>query len=582
MAAKDEELQPTHFVTNSTAPLFSGSSSSSLAPLCDLPRYTLLIASTAASQITEACEMLCVSQFFERATKGYVLLSDVAPLAFTRYVRVRECALFESAEHALVQRSALVGNYVHAQLQRDEQVATIESLKSGEILHVVSTRGMRGYLNAYLTGKNSHREKLQFQQPLQLEHQKSVKQVSMKQNSMKQMSLKHDPMKQGSVKQKPMKQESVQPEFLHEQQKVPLEHGKQRVELGKVQILELGQQELQKDQTLEQQELKLEQVHKFQQEQEQLEDQVLGQELEQQGLQLRQERPFSGHSSRAKKQRTANQQAEITHSKLLQFDAQSNTYQFQFSSIGIVHSCFKDKNGTPRQGNLVPHSRARLELTIPHAEHALEGLEQFTHVWILFVFHKNSAVRNGDQPPKVRPPRLGGEKVGLFATRTPHRPNPIGLTVARIESIVKNVVHLSAVDLVDGTPILDIKPYCPFYDCLTTPPAMAVPQQQHNSVLTPKWIEEAPKPRIPLEHIEFDLEAEQCLRSLVPTLHFFHSYEDVKQAIVEVIQTDPRPTYVKKTKKERLYGFRLDNINVRCQFDQDDKVKVVVVEKWEE
>lgn len=94
----------------------------------------------------------------------------------------------------------------------------------------------------------------------------------------------------------------------------------------------------------------------------------------------------------------------------------------------------------------------------------MDGLAEFSHVWLVFVFHMNTAVRNQEQHPKIRPPRLGGEKVGIFATRTPHRPNPIGLTVAKIEKIEKDTIFFSAVDLVNGTPIIDIKPYCPFYD----------------------------------------------------------------------------------------------------------------------
>ncbi|XP_076465229.1 tRNA (adenine(37)-N6)-methyltransferase-like isoform X2 [Babylonia areolata] len=136
----------------------------------------------------------------------------------------------------------------------------------------------------------------------------------------------------------------------------------------------------------------------------------------------------------------------------------------QMRPIGYLRSVFQFKNGTPRQPSLC--SAARGSMTVDKSifnnpEHALEGLEQFSHAWIVFVFHKNQC---GHTKAKVKPPRLNGKRVGVFSTRSPYRPNAIGLTLAKIERISGATVHLSGIDIVDGTPVLDIKPFIPQYD----------------------------------------------------------------------------------------------------------------------
>ncbi|XP_076996198.1 tRNA (adenine(37)-N6)-methyltransferase [Tamandua tetradactyla] len=132
--------------------------------------------------------------------------------------------------------------------------------------------------------------------------------------------------------------------------------------------------------------------------------------------------------------------------------------------IGYLESCFSAKNGTPRQPSICSHSRACLRIRksiFNNPEHSLMGLEQFSHVWILFVFHKNGRLSH---KAKVQPPRLNGAKTGVFSTRSPHRPNAIGLTLAKLEKVEGGTVHLSGIDMVHGTPVLDIKPYIADYD----------------------------------------------------------------------------------------------------------------------
>ncbi|XP_072987854.1 uncharacterized protein [Typha latifolia] len=147
---------------------------------------------------------------------------------------------------------------------------------------------------------------------------------------------------------------------------------------------------------------------------------------------------------------------------------------YPMAPIGTVQSCFSTRNGTPRQPLVVPLARACLVLDpgrVP-AE-ALEGLANYSHCWILYVFHLNTDLDKLWKQPsrskfkaKVRVPRLKGGKMGVLATRSPHRPCPIGLSVAKIEALDGNAILLSGVDLVDGTPILDIKPYLPYSDSI--------------------------------------------------------------------------------------------------------------------
>lgn len=141
--------------------------------------------------------------------------------------------------------------------------------------------------------------------------------------------------------------------------------------------------------------------------------------------------------------------------------------QFTFQPIGRLESPFREKFGVPRQSQLVPAARSVLKLD-PACREALTDLEGFSHVWVIFVFHAHV---DAGWNPLVRPPRLGGTaKTGVFSTRAPHRPNPIGLSVVRLEAVDRNAdpptVTLSGGDFVDGTPVLDLKPYVPRFDCV--------------------------------------------------------------------------------------------------------------------
>lgn len=167
--------------------------------------------------------------------------------------------------------------------------------------------------------------------------------------------------------------------------------------------------------------------------------------------------------------------------------------------IGYISSIYRLCVGTPRQGLLAPNSRGRINLFANKiAFDSIQDLEGFSHVWIVFVFHLNNSSppmdgtlqqqqqKQNQFPSKIKPPALGGKKVGIFATRSPHRPNPIGFSLCKLDRVIvpssknknKNkenkmtnksndvlyYIDISGLDLVDGTPVLDIKPYVPHYD----------------------------------------------------------------------------------------------------------------------
>lgn len=145
-------------------------------------------------------------------------------------------------------------------------------------------------------------------------------------------------------------------------------------------------------------------------------------------------------------------------------EATNGLSMLEMSPIGVVNSWFPEKRGTPRQPGVSGSARGKLTLhntVFTNPEHALEGLEEYSHMWILFHFHRNDSTHIR---AKVAPPRLNGARMGVFATRSPHRPCPIGLSLVQIDKVEGNVIFFSGVDMVDGTPVLDIKPYIPQYD----------------------------------------------------------------------------------------------------------------------
>lgn len=216
---------------------------------------------------------------------------------------------------------------------------------------------------------------------------------------------------------------------------------------------------------------------------------------------------------------------------------------FEFEPIGYIQTPFKERFGTPRQPSLVPSSWGILKLRPGlNLFGSLEGLEGFSHAWLIFVFHEN---QNKAVRAKIHPPRMEGGKIGLFATRTPHRPNPIGLSAVKIEKVEADTVYFSGVDLVDGTPILDLKPYLPSSDSL--------------SEATSGWTQSRPERQI---EVVFTPEALKDLSSRVGDRS-----ERFRSSIQELLELDPRPVFYRGTEENPnpytdLYGFRFDDLNV--------------------
>ena len=218
--------------------------------------------------------------------------------------------------------------------------------------------------------------------------------------------------------------------------------------------------------------------------------------------------------------------------------------------IAHIRSEFPTKFGIPRQSGLVEALRATVVFTPPFRNaDALRGLEDFSHLWLLWQF---SAAANHPWSPTVRPPRLGGNRrMGVFATRSPFRPNPIGLSSVRLLAVEPDtpegpVLLVAGADLMDGTPIYDIKPYLPYADC--HPEAAGGFTDQTARVL-----------------LEVDCPP-GLLASLSPTQ---------REALLGVLANDPRPPY--QHDPQRIYGLPFAGLDVRFTVD-GTRLRVVAAE----
>lgn len=226
--------------------------------------------------------------------------------------------------------------------------------------------------------------------------------------------------------------------------------------------------------------------------------------------------------------------------------------QHSVTPIGHVRSCFKEKFAIPRQPALAPAARGVLELLPPFDRpEAVEGLEGVSHVWLLFLFHQ--ALES--QPRlRVRPPRLGGNRyLGVFATRATHRPNGIGQSVVRLDGLEPGRLLLSGIDLLDGTPVLDIKPYVPYAD---SPPGA------HNAIA------EAPPPALVVSWTD--------AARVQAEAHGQRLGEPLAELIEQCLAQDPRPAYQAPT-PERRYGVRLWDVEVHWHYPTAEQIRVLDV-----
>ncbi len=218
----------------------------------------------------------------------------------------------------------------------------------------------------------------------------------------------------------------------------------------------------------------------------------------------------------------------------------------QIDPIGILHTCFKDKFGIPRQPNLVKAAQGTLKFYPKFArKEAVRELEQFSHIWLIFLFHKNIKADQKNWSPMVRPPRLGGnKKVGVFASRSPFRPNPLGLSCVALDRVEMSdngpILHLSGVDILDQTPVLDIKPYIPYSDILL--------QARDGFAQGP--------PHVRLT-VEYSAVASAQIKE--KAIHF----SDIRAIITGILENDPRPAYSTNNDSQRIFGIRIFDVDVK-------------------
>ena len=221
------------------------------------------------------------------------------------------------------------------------------------------------------------------------------------------------------------------------------------------------------------------------------------------------------------------------------------------SVIARMHSDFATKFGIPRQSGLVEELRSTIVFEPEYRNpDALRGIEEFSHLWIIWQF--SEAVRQS-WSPTVRPPRLGGNtRMGVFATRSPFRPNNLGLSSVKLLGVEHTeqygtVLHVGGADLMDGTPIFDIKPYIPYGDCHTD--------------ATGGFTDRA---------------GEFLLRVEFPEALLKQLPEDKREAAIGVLSHDPRPSYQRKP--DRIYGLTFAGFDIRFQV-KEDTLTVVEVHK---
>jgi len=230
------------------------------------------------------------------------------------------------------------------------------------------------------------------------------------------------------------------------------------------------------------------------------------------------------------------------------------------SPIGTLHSPFVEKFGLPRQPGLLRSAKAEVCLLPPFNDpNAVQGLEAFSHLWLTFGFHQHP---HDSWRPMVRPPRLGGNsRVGVFATRSPYRPNGLGLSVVALKAIVvarkEVLLEIECPDILSGSPIYDIKPYIHYAD--------SIPDTVAGYANT--------QPETLLE-VMF----EGCCLDMISKLDKA-IYGDLKQLIIDVLSLDPRPAYKQHSHDTKVYAMRLYDLDIAFRIDSN-KAIVSAMERY--
>lgn len=223
----------------------------------------------------------------------------------------------------------------------------------------------------------------------------------------------------------------------------------------------------------------------------------------------------------------------------------------EIKPIAKIYNDFPTKFGIPRQSGRIKEITGKIVFEKEYRnDNALKGMEQFTHLWLIWEFSEN---KKDDWSATVRPPRLGGNtRVGVFATRSPFRPNSLGLSCVKLEKIEKSdkygtILIISGADLMNGTPIYDIKPYIPYADCI--PDAKGGFAEEN-------------------KEYKAEVEISEELISIIP--------ENSRKTLVDILNDDPRPAY--KSNIEKEYGFRFSDYEIKFSA-KGNKIKVTDIIK---
>lgn len=227
--------------------------------------------------------------------------------------------------------------------------------------------------------------------------------------------------------------------------------------------------------------------------------------------------------------------------------------------IAYIESPYKEKFAIPRQPGLADAAKGKVRFTPKFNQPDLvRGLEHYSHIWLIFQFHQT--LTQGWKP-LVRPPRLGGnEKMGVLATRSTFRPNSLGMSVVKLEQIhyqnKQLFLTISALDLLDGTPVFDIKPYIPYADSITTATSSIATSAPENTL-----------------QVNFAQSVQQQLTILET------QYPKLTQLITQVLAQDPRPAYKKSHTDDKEYGIALYDLNIKWRLTSLTEVTVIEISK---
>ncbi|MCH2159401.1 MAG: tRNA (N6-threonylcarbamoyladenosine(37)-N6)-methyltransferase TrmO [Oleiphilaceae bacterium] len=222
--------------------------------------------------------------------------------------------------------------------------------------------------------------------------------------------------------------------------------------------------------------------------------------------------------------------------------------------IAFASTPFKEKFGIPRQPSLIKHANSVIEFVSPYDQpDAFVGLEEYSHLWLQFGFHQHE---HAEFKPLVRPPRLGGnKKTGVFATRSSFRPNSLGLSLVELKQVIldkKTSLIVSCPDLLDGTPIYDIKPYIEYSDSAINPQCSIA--------------KNAPSSKL---DVVFSDKARAMLHALTK-----NSHTNLECFVKEVMEQDPRPAYKQQNEDPKIYGMKLYEFEIKFRVEQESLIVI--------